>query len=162
PSSLASKIFGTNSLLETVERIYDVIRLWGYKEDPQLKSDMTTTVAEVFLANRSRHLEAVTLAFLADLYEKALPHHRKHIECLSRVLAHLGMIDSPLVSSNEKRRVLAEQINTDGIAPEWVEWCLQWYRFCDLAPQVKKSYLYRLFRAGRWLAQYHPDVTSPH
>jgi len=27
PSSLASKIFGTNPLLETVERIYDVIRL---------------------------------------------------------------------------------------------------------------------------------------
>jgi hypothetical protein len=27
---------------------------------------------------------------------------------------------------------------------------------------VKKGYLYRLYRAGRWLAATHPDVTSPH
>ncbi len=162
PSSLAAKIFGTQPLLESVERIYDVLRLWGYTDSPQLRSEMTTTIAEVFLANRNVRLEAVTFTFLVTLYEKAQPHRRKHIECLSRVLAHLRMIDTPLPSGHEKRRVLAEQINTDGIAPEWVQWCLQWYHYSDLAPQVKKSYLYRLFRAGRWLAEYYPNVTSPH
>jgi len=162
PSSLAVKIFGTKPLLESVERIYDVLRQWGYMDSPQLRSEMMTTIAEAFLANRNVCLEAVTGPFLVAFYEKAQPHRRKHIECLSRVLAHLRLIDAPLLSSNEKRRVLAEQINTEGIASEWVQWCLQWYHFSDLAPQVKKSYLYRLFRAGRWLAEYYPDVTNPH
>jgi integrase len=162
PSSLVCKLFGTHILLEAVERLYEVLRLWGYKEDLSLKTNMATTVAWIFLANRSIHFEDITLAFLSEFSERAQPYHRKQIERLSRVLAHWGMIEAPLASHTEKNRVLAEQVNTDGIAPEWVEWCSQWYRFADLAPHVKKSYLYRLFRAGRWLAEYHPDITLPH
>lgn len=66
-----------------------------------------------------------------------------------------------MLSSNEKRRVLPEEVYTEDIAPEWVSWCLEWYRCSDLAPHVKKSYLYRLFRAGRWLATSHPEISSP-
>jgi integrase len=162
PSSLACKLFGADTLLEAIERIYGVLRLWGYEEDQALKTNMTTTVAWVFLVNRSSRLEDITFTLLSQLYEQTQSYHRKQIERLSRVLAYWGVIESPLTSGNEKKRIPVEQIDTNGIAPEWVTWCLEWYRFSDLAPHVKKAYLYRLFRAGRWLAKSHPDVTIPH
>ena len=161
PRSLFCKLFGMSPLVEAVERIYKVLRIWGYKEDPALKTNMTTTVAWLFLVNRSARLEDMTLPFLAEMYKRARTYHRKQIERLSHVLAYWGVIEAPLTSAQEKRRVQAEHINTDGIAPDWVEWCLTWYRYADLAPNVKKAYLYRLYRAGRWLAANHPDVTSP-
>lgn len=161
PRSLTCKLFGTPALLEAVERIYEVLRVWGYQEDRALKTNMTTTVAWLFVVNRSARLEAMTLPFLTDMYNRARTYHRKQIERLSHVLAHWGVVEAPLTSSQERSRVPVEHINTEGIAPEWVEWCLRWYRYADLAPHVKKSHLYRLFRAGRWLAATHPDVTSP-
>jgi integrase len=81
---------------------------------------------------------------------------------LSRVLAHLGIIEKPLPPNSDTLRSLPEQSETSGIAPEWVSWCLQWHRFSDLEPLVKRQYLHILLRAGRWLAELHPEIMDPH
>lgn len=109
PATLAAKLFGTAPLLEAIDRIYAVLRQWGYEEDSSLRSNMTTTVALVFLANHSPRLEAMTFSLLSRLYTLALPYHRKQLERLSRVLAHWGLIATPLLSGNEKRRVRASR-----------------------------------------------------
>lgn len=70
-------------------------------------------------------------------------------------------LNSVLARHSDTLRRLPENTDTSGIAPEWVDWCLQWHRFSDLAASVKRQYFHILLRAGRWLAKNHPEVTSP-
>ena len=164
PLSFAHLVFERELLEAIITRIQDILKTWGYKVDAKgSRAFLRTTVMEVLLANRSAHLEEVTLALLADLREKLTPHAKRAVlERLSKALAHVGIIEAPLPSSSEMRRLLPEHRNTDGIAPDWVEWCLQWYRFSGLTPKIKWSYFGKLLQTGRWLAQVHPEVTRPH
>jgi len=119
-------------------------------------------VVEVFLANHSAHLEHVTLSLLNSLRENLTPQSKRAVlERVSKALAQLGIIEAPLLSAQEGRKLLPEQRNSDGVDPEWVQWCLQWYRFSDLTPKIKWRYVGKLFQTGRWLKQQHPEVTSP-
>jgi integrase len=52
-------------------------------------------------------------------------------------------------------------MDTDGIAPGWVAWCLRWYHFSCFIESTKRHRLGCLFRTGRWLAAVHPEITSP-
>lgn len=160
--TLACYLFGKQPLEEAVERICALLRTWGYEVDTTAqRSHLMTTTAEMLLANRSPHLEEVTLAVLSRLREHMLRHKRICLERVSKALAHLGIIESPLPTANELQRVPLEGMETDGIASAWVEWCLQWHRFSSLTPQVKRSHLTDLLRTGRWLAVAHPEVTTP-
>jgi integrase len=164
PLSFAHLVFEKNLLETTVTRLQDSLKTWGYEVEAKgSRTFLRTTVVEVLLANRSARLEEVTHALLADLREKLTPHSKRAVlERLSKALAQVGIIEAPLPSPCELRRLLPEHRNTDGIAPDWVEWCLQWYRFSGLTPKIKWSYVGKLFQTGRWLAQVHPEVTSPY
>jgi integrase len=163
PLALACRLFGEEPLQRNIERVRQVLSGWGYGyEDTSNQRCLTTTVAEVALVNRSVRLEQMTFAKLSSLRQRMKPYQRGSLERLSKVLAHLAIIERPLPPFSETLRVLPEQTDTSGIAPEWVEGCLQWHRFSDLAPLVKRQYLHLLLRAGRWLAELHPEVTSPH
>ena len=59
-------------------------------------------------------------------------------------------LNSVLARHSDTLRRLPENTDTSGIAPEWVDWCLQWHRFSDLAASVKRQYFHILLRAGRW------------
>ncbi len=147
-----------------MKRIRAVLKAWGYEAEAKgTQTLLRTTVAEVFLANHSARLEYVTLALLTDLREKLTPQPKQAaLERLSKALAQLEIIDAPLPSRQEQRKMFLEHRNTNGIAPEWVEWCLRWYQFSDLTQKIKWSYVGKLFQTGRWLARFHPEVTTPH
>lgn len=49
----------------------------------------------------------------------------------------------------------------DGVAPEWVTWVFRWHDTSRISAETKQNYVYKLLRVGRWLARYHPEVTSP-
>jgi len=164
PLAFAHLLFG-EALLETaIRQLTSVLGRWGYRAEAKgARTLLRTTVVEIFLASRSAHLEQVTYALLDSLHEKLTPQSKRAIlERVSKALAQLGIIEAPLLSSQEMRKLLPEQRNTDGVDPEWVQWCLEWYRFSDLTSKVKWRYVGKLFQTGRWLAHMHPEVISPH
>ena len=80
---------------------------------------------------------------------------------LSRVLAHLGIVETPLPkNSGTPVEVFRTQCER-GIAPDWVAWTERWHQTSVLAPQTRKSMRNSLLKAGRWLAFHHPDITRP-
>lgn len=164
PLAFAHLLFGEASLETASTQIAEVLLTWGYQAETKgARTLLRTTVGEVFLANRSAHLERVTPALLDSLREKLTPQSKRAVlERVSKALAQLGIIDAPLLSAQEGRKLLPEHRNSDRVDPEWAQWCLQWYRFSDLTPKVKWRYVGKLFQTGRWLTQTHPEVTSPH
>ncbi len=158
---LAWYLFGKERVQETVNQVHSIMSTWGF-ETGSTRRHLATTIAEVLLVNRSPYLEDLPRSLLANLRETMAPYKRGCIDRLSKALAHLGIIDSPLPPPSERKKVLPEHGDTEGIAPEWVEWCFQWFRFSDLSPRIRRAYLNKLLRVGRWLAATHPDVTIPH
>lgn len=160
PVPLARRLFGSEMLEQAVERIYQVIMSWGYNTGNH-KAELTQAIAEAFLANRSPYLEDLTFSLLAELAGKTRWHLRHSLGRLSRALQHLGLIDGSLPRSGPQPDITG-RMNTEGIAPEWADWCIRWYRFSGLATRTKNNYLHVLLRTGRWLALVHPDITTPH
>ncbi len=162
PLALASRVFGKQSVHSNVERVLQVLSGWGYGyEDASKQRCLATTIAEIMLVNRHQGLEQITEARLICLRQRMKPYQRGTLERLSKVLAHWRIIEQALPPFSDTLRVLPEHTDTSGIAPEWVDWCLQWHRFSDLTSGVKRQYLHILLRTGRWLAAFHPEVTSP-
>jgi integrase len=162
PLALAAHLFGKEPLQSSVEQLRTALSGWGYDYgDPSKQRCLATTIAEIMLVNRSALLEQITFARLVCLRPKMKPYQRGTLERVSKVLAHWGIIERPLPPYSDTLKVLPHDTDTSGIAPEWVEWCLEWHRFSDLAPLVKRQYLHILLRAGRWLADLYPEVTGP-
>ena len=158
----AAHLFGKEPLQSSVEQLRTALSGWGYDYgDPSKQRCLATTIAEIMLVNRSALLEQITFARLVCLRPKMKPYQRGTLERVSKVLAHWEIIERPLPPYSDTLRVLPQDTDTSGIAPEWVEWCLEWHRFSYLAPLVKRQYLHILLRAGRWLADLYPEVTGP-
>lgn len=48
-----------------------------------------------------------------------------------------------------------------GIVCEWVSWCQRWFDTSTLSLNTRQNIYRLLLRVGRWLAQNHPNITSP-
>lgn len=164
PLAFARLLFGEEVLETALAQITEALLTWGYRaETTGARMLLRTTLVEVFLSCRSAHLEQVTHTRLDALREKLVPPSKRAVlERISKALAQLGIIDTPLLPAQEMRKLLPEHRNTDGVDPEWVQWCLQWYHFSDLTPKIRWRYVGKLFQTGRWLKQEHPEVTCPH
>lgn len=162
PFSLASTLFGKDVMNAAVERVLEALKTWGFEvATDNTRKCLKTTLAEVLLVNRSASVEQVTLELLSTLREKMIPYKRASLERISKALTYLGIIEGPLPSLLAMKRIPPEQMDTDGIAPEWVAWCLRWYHFSCFIESTKRHRLGCLFRTGRWLAAVHPEITSP-
>lgn len=164
PLTLARLLFGEDELELALEQVTSVLVTWGYRaETRSARTLLRTTLVEVFLSCRSPSLHQITSPRLDALREKLESQAKRAVlERIAKALLQLGWLDAPLLPAQERRKLLPEQRNTAGVDPEWVEWCLQWYRFSDLTTTVKWSYVGKLFQTGRWLKQEHPEVNSPH
>ena len=161
--SVADLFFGPQRIEEAIMRIGTILSSWGYEtETSRCRKLLSNALSEVFLANRNPFLEHVSFELLQTLRGKTMPHKRQLLERISKALVSLGILETPLPSAKEMSRVSPSHMDAGGVAPQWVEWCLQWHHFSPLEPQTKRSYLLKLFRTGRWLAQMYPEVTTPH
>jgi integrase len=164
PLAFARLLFGEEALEAALTRVTEALLTWGYLAEAKgARIFLRTTLVEVFLINRSARLEQVTPALLDALHKQlTLQSKQAVLERISKALAHMGIIDAPLLPAQERRKLLPEERNSDGVDPEWVQWCLRWYRFSGLTPKIRWRYVGKLFQTGRWLKQLHPEVTSPH
>jgi integrase len=158
-TTLAQAVFGRELMVSSLEVILGVLTKWGYR--PSIQGKIHTALAYTVLKNRSPRLEDITFELLVKLNQKAETKYAlNQLYPLSRALAHLKIIEKPLPLRRQSRP-LPERIDTEGVAQEWLAWCFAWHRQATQSRIFKTQSLYGLVRIGRWLAETHPQVTSP-
>jgi len=161
PKHLAKRIFGDTAIDAVSQQILGVLRSSGYAQ--QNTEKIIGCLCEALLVNRSVRVEDLTLDILKSIRNRAASygHFTKHTYPLSIALTHLGVLERPLLIEERWGKVPIEEKALQGISLEWVSWCKRWRDTATLQPESKKLVYYEALTVGRWLAQTHPDITSP-
>lgn len=80
---------------------------------------------------------------------------------VSRALVALGLIKEPLKERFNPSRGLQDPRIRSGVPIEWLEWCDRWMQTSTHSVRTRIGIYYQLLKAGRWLAQTQPEITSP-
>jgi integrase len=161
---IARKVFGDGIIDVAVERVCSIVagkEGWGYSLANSRRA-IKLAVSWVFLVNRNPYLEAISLELLVSLRELA-PYTRivTGLFHLSQALVELDVIERALPPISQAQPPWV-RLKANDIASEWTQWCHHWYKGATgLALTTKDGYLHTLYKAGRWLASTHPEVTSP-
>jgi integrase len=159
--SLAKKLFGERLIDLAVQRVLDVVTQWGYKEH-HMQRFLPNTIHEILLVNRHPHLETVTRETLEFVYHHTVPSHLQNdVILISRALVTLGVITRPLEPNCIADARYGERGAAEGVAEEWISWCQRWRETSTQAAHSREGIYYNLLKAGHWLAEQHPEVTSP-
>jgi hypothetical protein len=81
--------------------------------------------------------------------------HSHALHSIQKVVASLGFCDPrPVAPSNVRRDI-------KGTPTLWCDYVDRWWTTSTLTPKVQTSWRSVLAKAGRWLAEHHPDITEP-
>jgi len=155
-SFLARFVFGRELFDQECGRLHQALQKIGYGK-LQLQRNFPSVVAAVMLENRSPYLESFDGELLERTREKYTAQARS-IGKISHGLAALGILHKPLRMQNY---VSWKEKSTEGIASEWVDFCRRWRETSTLQPKTRESNYSFILRAGLWLSQNHPEITSP-
>lgn len=155
-SGLGRLIFGEELFERECGRLHQALQKIGYGK-VNLQQNFPSILAAVMLENRNPYLESFDTELLERTREKysAQAHG---IGKLSHGLAALGILPEPLRMRNY---VSWKEKSGGGIAPQWVDYCRRWRETSTLQPKTRESNYSYILRAGLWLAQIHPEITSP-
>src|SRR5205823_3169050 len=75
----------------------------------------------------------------------------------------IGVLErSPLAATSTDEAWLARSsAPTRGVPAQWAEWVARWFCTSTLARRTREHHFYTLHKAGRWIADHDPGVTSP-
>ncbi len=159
---MAYKIFGRERVEATFAPILAVHAQWGYSRKDG-EAGFRSVIAEALLLNKSPYASDFTRPFLEHVYAAMapIPQRRAMIYRLSRILVHLGLLESllPLLGGLPASTYKTERER--GIAPEWVAWVERWFETSTRPRKERLNMRLDLLRTGRWLAVTHPAITHP-
>ncbi|WP_157507632.1 tyrosine-type recombinase/integrase [Ktedonobacter racemifer] len=154
---LAVRVFGRDILDLLVEHVGgEMIRLGFGKK--MVDVHLHNLLYEVLLMNRSPRLEDLSFEVLTEIRPKLTSTHLKsYIVSFTHALVSLDYLEKPITVSQQ-----GGNLDTlAGVPGEWLKYCERWRKTSTLAKSSRKGYYWCLIKAGRWLAQYHPEVVSP-
>ena len=161
---LAERVFGKKRVDAVRERIYGRLVGWGHSPKMFSLSGTTgehSTLERMLLANRSPHLEDLTIEKLEEMHRLRMPHSNKpFLVAISRVLAVEGLITRSLAQA-QKSDYPHEGRQLSGCPEEWVRWCKKWFDTATITESTRRHYYGNLLRAGRWMANTHPVLRAP-
>ncbi len=162
--SFAGKLFGEQAVVAAIERVGGELLRWGHSPS-MVSRDLPRGVTEVLLANRSPHLEDITPGLLEELLAGDAPRSTKALVVhVSRALVGLELIGRPLsthLGLHPGTERLGQTQTLADVHPEWGLWCRCWHATSTLSRRARAGIFFHLLKAGRWLAQKHPEVTRP-
>ena len=162
PYTLATKVFGKKSIQLAREQITKGYSNLGYTKKSQ-QNQLRTAISDLLLANSSPYLEDLTFDILEQLRENADSplYLKKELVSISVVLMNMEIISKPLYFESQKGRRFGVEKAEKNVTPEWVEWCQRWHDTSTLSVQTRERTYYDAIKTGRWLADKHPEITSP-
>ncbi len=153
--ALARKIFGTEAFDAVIDEMKADLLNWGYSRQGNIVG-LRCALAEAMLASRSLRLSDLKAETLDRLYREAdAKITRRGLTILSYVLVRRGLLRKPLGRDGqiERRESIAHRRVLNGVPAVWRNWCERWFATTTLQHSSRVGVLYRLFNAGRWLAQ---------
>jgi integrase len=160
-SCLARKIFGTEHTNSISDRVQRLLLEWGYAAKGT-RAQVMRTIFECLLFIRSPHLREITLDNLRAVVGRRPPRTGTYCAfAISRVLAKIGAIPEPM--EIERPFIVKADLPeiTEGVHQEWAKMCRRWLDTSTLSDRHRRKGYYSLLNIGRWLAQAHPEITSP-
>ncbi|MCX5427923.1 hypothetical protein OHU11_09580 [Streptomyces sp. NBC_00257] len=156
-ATLAARVFGHDLVNQGLSRIRTVLSQWGYQYGRDDSKGITSVVCQLFLINRSPHVEDFTTALFERVRRENLltPGIRALVYPVQRAVASLGFCEGP------PHIVTSSVIKATDVPSVWGEWVERWYNTSTLTPKVRRTYRATLLMAGRWLAARHPAAADP-
>src|SRR5262249_13866864 len=124
----------------------------------------------LMLQQGSPRIEDLTFEFLKRVHdEQRLANERSGLKVLSRVLEHQG-VNTQSLHLSEKNPIAMHPEDTkdpdfvptdDDLNVEWLDWCTRWFKTSSIPKPTRNSIFAVVRKLGRWLAEVHPEVTSP-
>ena len=156
--TLARRVFGRDRVDSETGRIRSVLAGWGYRlgrDDDQL---LPMVASQVFLLNRSPHLEDLGTGLFERIRRKRLlpAAQGNTLHAMQRAVAELGFCDPPQPPAAVRRPARA-----GGGVQEWAAWADRWHGTSTLTPRVRGAVRATLLKVGRWLEAEHPEAAEP-
>ena len=155
--TLSWRIFGRDRVNGEIDRLRKVLAEWGYRLGRDDDTIVPMVACQLFLLNRSPHLEDLT----TELFERVrrdrlLGGARLNtVHAVQRAVAALGFCDPPHATTGRGT------VRAAGGAQVWQQWVDRWYATSTLTPRVRGNVRSRLLKVGRWLAAEHPGAADP-
>ncbi|MGW0570315.1 tyrosine-type recombinase/integrase [Streptomyces tauricus] len=155
--TLAWRVFGRDRVNGEIGRIRAVLAEWGYqlgRDDDKLLPMVT---CQVFLLNRSPHVDDLTTALFERVRrEKLIPDLRLNtLHALQKAVTALGFCDPPTPGTGRRTAKAA------GGPEAWAQWADRWHATSTLTPRVRGNIRSNLLKVGRWLDAENPDLADP-
>lgn len=156
---LSERLFGSQAVLDVFAHVTASLIRIGYGSRFNAKH-IRTTLSLLILLHRSADLQTLHVETLPALYrETDLPAYmRPAVERISHALFGMGILSRPISSERMVPRV---SLALTGVSAEWADWCQRWRETSAYVPSSRYRHYYTLLQIGRWLAEKHPEITSP-
>ncbi|MFC0438026.1 hypothetical protein [Kutzneria buriramensis] len=155
--ALTWRVFGKDAVDEAQAQVAEVLTGWGYRLGRRSDHRVVTVVCQALLLNRSPLLEDLTTDVF-DQLRLGAGMRQWHVGTLfgiQRAVAALGFCDQPSFSVHGSMPAI------EGTSGTWAEWVERWYATSTLTPKVRSIFRGTMAKAGRWLADQHPEITEP-
>jgi len=153
--ALARKVFGTEAFDAVIDGMTADLTTWGYSRNGNIMG-LRCALAEAMLASRSLQLSDLQASTLERLYDEAdAKITRRGLTILSYILVRRGLLQKPLGRDGqiERKESISHRRALNGVPVVWRKWCERWFATTTLQSSSRMGVIYRLFNAGRWLAQ---------
>jgi integrase len=155
--TLSWRIFGRDRVSGEITRVRAVLAEWGYRLGRDDDTLLPMVVCQLFLLNRSPHLEDLTTdVFDRVRSDRLLEGTRLNtLYALQRAVAALGFCDPP------QHKTGGHSARATGGAPVWEQWVDRWHATSTLTPRARRNVRSKLLKVGRWLQAEHPEAADP-
>lgn len=117
-------------------------------------------LSDLLLVCGTPRLEDITdrqIGTLAGRYPKGA--RRSGLIKISRVLAHQGILATPIHSTGPQRGPRPDTLST--VPPGWLRWAQRWRAPATQEPGTTRGMFSVILIAGRWAADKHPEAAEP-
>jgi len=154
---VAWRVFGRATVDDAIRRIGDVLGAWGYRIGRAHDDRLPTVICQALLLNRSPRLDDLTTAAFERLrqHPAMVRWQLGTLHGVQRAVAALGFCEPPSNSIHGSMPAI------EGADQAWVDWVERWYATSTLTPKVRGIFRGAMAKAGRWLADQHPEVVEP-
>ena len=157
-------VFGPELVQAAIDQVKGPWLATGYSERGRNLEDLIHVLLLALLVNQHPDLSALTASALGQAFalnqRKDIAHRFGQ---LHRVLIDLAILPEEAVKQTKSRpaTMLFQQEYVQGIHPRWVSWVRAFWRQTPWTERHRTAITGQALMVGRWLAQYHPQVTEP-
>ncbi|MCZ6825389.1 MAG: site-specific integrase [Gemmatimonadetes bacterium] len=155
-TTIAQRVFGHAAVAAAHGQVRALLQGVGYP--PGNPVYLRRSLSLLLLKAGSPCIEDIEIRHVDQAYVQGnLPAcARRAVYRISRALEIAGITERSAHIPAQHRPITRE-----GLSPEWTAWCQRWRAASTRTPKAKDSIYSYLMRMGLWLAERHPEVTTP-